>query len=107
MDVYPVLLTVKANQAGDTEQGIEERVIFDKGATINPQLTMAMNDESLYGYVIAHQKSPIDQVASSELPAGTKVGFKSNRPSVVSVSEDGTIKAVNAGVATEIGRAHV
>ena len=99
MDVYPVLLTVKANQAGDTEQGIEERVIFDKGATINPQLTMAMNDESLYGYVIAHQKSPIDQVASSPLPEGMTFTYKSNRPSVVSC-RGGQIRAVNAGVAT-------
>ena len=50
MDVYPVLLTVKANAVGDTEQGIEERLIYDKGATVNPQLTVCMNDESLHGY---------------------------------------------------------
>ena len=99
MDVYPVLLTVKANAVGDTEQGIEQRLIYDKGAIVNPQLTVAMNDESLCGYVIAHQSSPIDQVASSPLPEGMKFTYKSNRPSVVSC-KGGVIKAVNAGVAT-------
>ena len=99
MDVYPVLLTVKANAVGDTEQGIEERLIYDKGATVNPQLTVCMNDESLHGYVIAHQKSPIDQVASSPLPEGMTFTYKSNRPSVVSC-RGGQIRAVNAGVAT-------
>ena len=54
MDVYPELLTVKANAAGDTERGIEERLIYDKGSVVNPQLTVCMNDESLHGYVIAH-----------------------------------------------------
>ncbi len=99
MDVYPELLTVKANQVGDTEAGIEERIIFDKGATVNPQLTVCMNDESLWGYVIAHQMSPIDQVASSPLPEGMTFTYSSNRPSVAEVTENG-IKCVNAGVAT-------
>ena len=99
MDVYPVLLTVKANQEGDTAKGIEERVIFDKGSIVNPQLTVAMNDESLRGYVIANQQSPIDQVKSSPLPEGMTFTYSSNRPSVAKV-ENGTIKAVGAGVAT-------
>ncbi len=99
MDVYPELLTVKANQKGDEALGIEERVIFDKGAIINPQLTVCMNDESLHGYVIAHQMSPIDQVVSSALPEGMVFTYETNRPSVVSVN-DGVIKAEAPGVAT-------
>ena len=99
MDVYPELLTVKANAAGDTERGIEERLIYDKGAIINPQLTVCMNNEKLYGYIIKDQRSPIKSLKSTALPEGMTFRYSSNRPSVVRVTGD-TIKAVGPGVAT-------
>ncbi|MBR4132453.1 MAG: glycoside hydrolase family 3 C-terminal domain-containing protein, partial [Oscillospiraceae bacterium] len=99
MDVYPELLTVKANAVGDTEKGIEERLIYDKGAVINPQLTVCMNNEKLYGYIIADQRSPIKSLKSTPLPEGMTFSYRSNRPSVVRVTGD-EIKAVGPGVAT-------
>lgn len=99
MTVVPEVVTVKANQSGDTAKGIEERLIFDKGTTVNPQVTVAMNDESLYGYIIADQKSPIMQKSSTALPEGMTVTYSTNRASVVQV-EGSTITTVGPGVAT-------
>ncbi len=99
MDVYPEVLTVKANAVGDTENGISQRLIYAKGDTINPQLTVAMNDESLYGYIMENQMSPIKSYESCPLPEGMTFTYESNRPEVVAV-ENGEIKAVGAGVAT-------
>ena len=99
MDVYPELLTVKANAVGDTEKGIEERLIYDKGSIINPQLTVCMNNEKLYGYIIKDQRSPIKSLKSTALPEGMTFRYSSNRPSVVRVTGD-QIKAVGPGVAT-------
>ena len=99
MDVYPETLTVKANAVGDAALGIEQRLIYDKGAVINPQLTVAMNDESLYGYIIKDQTSIIKSVKSCDLPEGMTFTYKSNRASVVKVDGDG-IRAVAPGVAT-------
>ena len=99
MDEYPVLLTVKANQVGDDAQGIEERIIFDRGAVINPQLTVAMNNEKLYGYIIKEQTSVIKSLASCDLPEGMTFSYKSNRSGVAKVVGD-KITAVGPGVAT-------
>ncbi len=99
MDEYPELLTVKANQVGDEAFGIEQRLFFDKGATINPQLTVAMNNEKLYGYIIKEQTSIIKSLKSTALPEGMSFTYESNRPSVVKVEGD-VIKAVGPGVAT-------
>ncbi len=99
MDVYPEVLTVKANAVGDTEKGIEERLIYNTGAIVNPQLTVAMNNEKLYGYIIADQISPIKSMESCPLPEGMTFTYSSNRPSVVSVIGD-EIKTVAPGVAT-------
>ena len=51
-----------------------------------------MNDESLYGY--------ITKGASTPLPPGMSVRYRSNRPSVVAVRPPGTIRTVRNGVAT-------
>ena len=99
MDEYPVLLTVKANQVGDDAQGIEERIIFDRGAVINPQLTVAMNNEKLYGYIIKEQTSVIKSLQSCDLPEGMTFSYKSNRSGVAKVVGD-KITAVGPGVAT-------
>ena len=99
MDVYPETLTVKANAVGDTEKGIEERLIYDMGSVINPQVTVAMNNEKLYGYIIADQQSLIKSMSSTPLPAGMTVSYKSNRSGVAKVEGD-KITAVGPGVAT-------
>ena len=99
MDVYPEVLTVKANAVGDTEAGIEERLIYSKGDVINPQLTVAMNNEKLYGYIIREQLSPIKKMQSTALPEGMTFTYESNRPSVVKVEGD-EIRAAGPGVAT-------
>ncbi len=95
----PAVVTMKANQDGDKAQGIEHRLIFGKGKEVNPQLTVSMNNEKLYGYIIANQKSPIKQMKSCDLPEGMEVTYTSNRPNVVKVEGD-KIVTVGPGVAT-------
>ena len=104
LEIVPEILTAKPNQAGDEAKGVEERLIFDKGKEIDPQLTVAMNDESLYGYIIADQKSPIKQMTSKELPQGMVITYSTNRPEVVKV-EDNKIATVAPGVATITAKA--
>ena len=88
----PSVVTAKPVAAGDAAQGIQSRVFFPAGAMVDPQLTVGMNDESLYGY--------ITKGASTPLPPGTSVSYRSNRPSVVAVRPPGTIRTVRSGVAT-------
>ncbi len=87
----PAVVTAKAIQSGDVENDIPERLIFNKGKTINPQVTVAMNDETLYGYIIKGK--------SKAMPEGMTVEYTSNRPGVVSVA-GGVITAAETGVAT-------
>lgn len=90
----PVLnvVTVKPTQEGDQTQDIPQRVYFDKNKVVIPQITAAMNDETLYGY--------IEKGKSKPLPEGMTVSYTSSRPSVVSVDDKGVIKTVAGGVAT-------
>ena len=99
MKIVPKVLTVKPSQEGDESIGVEERLIFDKGKIVNPKLTVAMNDESLYGYIIKQQSSLVKQKETTEFPEGMTFTYESNRPSVVSVEGD-EIKTVGPGVAT-------
>jgi len=103
MKVVPKVLTAKPSQEGDEAIGVEERLIFDKNKIVNPKLTVAMNDESLYGYIIKQQSSLVKQKQSTPFPEGMTFTYESNRPSVVSVTEDNgeyVIKTVGPGVAT-------
>jgi len=90
----PVLevVTVKPTQEGDAASDIPTRVIFQKGHTIVPQITVGMNDETLYGY--------IKKGGSVPFPAGMTFAYSSNRPEVVAVDPDGTIRVVGSGAAT-------
>ena len=99
LEIVPEILTAKPNQAGDEAKSVEQRLIFDKGKEVDPQLTVAMNDESLYGYIIADQKSPIKQMSSRDFPEGMTFTYSSNRPEVVKVEGD-KITTVAPGVAT-------
>lgn len=85
------VVTAKAVQSGDQEKDIPHRVRFDLGKTVDPQLTVSMSDDTLYGYVMKGK--------SSELPENLEVSYESNRPAVVSV-ENGVIKTKTSGVAT-------
>jgi regulation of enolase protein 1 (concanavalin A-like superfamily) len=66
--------------------------MFPEGVELDPGLTLAMNDDTLYGWIAAGKSRP--------LPRGTDLSFRSNRPSVVSVDHRGGIRTVANGVAT-------
>ncbi|WP_026695409.1 glycoside hydrolase family 3 C-terminal domain-containing protein [Peribacillus kribbensis] len=86
------VVTVKPVQEGDIEADIPSRVMYEAGKEVIPQVTVSMNDETLYGY--------IHKGASKEFPKGMKFEYSSNRPDVVSVDKKGNIKTVNSGAAT-------
>lgn len=89
----PSVLTAKPRIAAtDDARGISQRVQFPEGATIDPGLTVAMNDDSLYGWIAPGHSKPI--------PHGATIRYTSNRPGVVSVDHDGTIRTVRNGVVT-------
>ncbi|WRS27712.1 glycoside hydrolase family 3 N-terminal domain-containing protein [Oscillospiraceae bacterium MB08-C2-2] len=85
------VVTAKAVQSGDKAKDIPNRVRFDLGKTVNPQLTITMSDDTMYGYVMKGQ--------SSSIPERFNISYTSNRPSVVSVT-DGVIQTKTSGVAT-------
>ncbi len=99
MTMVPAVVTAKPSQPGDEVLGVEERLIFDKDQIVDPKLTVAMNDESLWGYIIKQQSSHVKQKTSTPFPEGMTFSYTSNRPSVVSVA-DGIIKTEGPGVAT-------
>jgi beta-glucosidase len=88
----PATLTARPVAAGDSAQGISQRVYFPAGTTVDPQLTVAMNDDSLYGYINAGAGTP--------LPPGMRVHYTSNRPSVVAATASDTLRTTGTGVAT-------
>ncbi len=87
----PSVLTAKPIETNDKTNGVAQRVMFDINTTINPQLTVSMADQSIYGYVTKGQSKP--------LPAGVAVSYSSNRPGVVAV-DNGKITTVGSGIAT-------
>ncbi len=89
----PSVLTARPRIAhGDGARGISQRVMFPEGVEIDPGLTLAVNDDTLYGWIAPGQSKP--------LPHGTKLSFRSNRPSVVAVDHRGVIRTVANGAAT-------
>lgn len=87
----PSVVTAKPRTAADAEADVPERVLFEAGDVIDPQLTVGMSDDQLFGYVAAGE--------STDLPEGMDVSFESNRPTVVS-TEGGELRALGGGVAT-------
>lgn len=87
----PTVLTAQPAQAGDAARGVAQRVRFGRGKVVKPQLTVAMRDDSLYGY--------ITKGASVPLPKGMTVAYRSNRPKVVR-ADGRTIRTAGPGVAT-------
>lgn len=76
----------------DVARGISQRVMFPEGVAIDPGLTVAMNDDTLYGWLEPGQSKPF--------PAGMTFSYSSDRPSVVSVDGSGVIHTVANGAAT-------
>jgi beta-glucosidase len=87
----PTTVTARPVQAGDRAADVYQRVAFDQGTTIDPQLTVATDDEALHGY--------ISQGHSTPLPQGLDVHYSSNRPQVVAVRGD-ELRTVGSGIAT-------
>jgi beta-glucosidase len=89
----PSVVTVQPVMTGDAAQGVAQRVFFPVGATIVPQVTVALSDQSLLGYITKGRSTP--------LPAGMIVRYSSDHPDIVSVSAGGTaLRAAAAGPAT-------
>jgi beta-glucosidase len=88
----PAVVTVKPTMAGDSARDIATRVMYPEGAVVVPKVTVAMNDDTLYGYITKGQSKPF--------PPGMSVSYRSNRPSVVAAGEDGVLRTVGNGVAT-------
>lgn len=88
----PSVLSAKPVAAGDAAAGIAHRVLFPAGTVVDPQLTLALSDDTLFGYRARGDSRP--------LPAGATVHLRSNRPGVVSVDRAGTIRTRRPGVAT-------
>ncbi|HEX4012246.1 MAG TPA: glycoside hydrolase family 3 C-terminal domain-containing protein [Solirubrobacteraceae bacterium] len=88
----PAVLTAQPTMFGDGARGIQQRVMFPEDATVVPNLTLSMNDQSLYGFISAGHSTP--------LPPGTRVHFSSDHPNVVRVAPDQTIQTLRNGVAT-------
>jgi beta-glucosidase len=94
----PSVVTAKPVQAGDAAQGIAQRVMFARNTTVDPQLTVSTRDESVYGY--------LTKGSSVALPKGLTTTFRSNRPQVVRVDRNGTIRTAGAGIATVTATVH-
>jgi beta-glucosidase len=88
----PSVVTVKPTMRGDRRRDIATRVMFPRQALVVPRVTVAMNDEALYGYITKGRSRP--------LPAGLRLRYRSDRPRVVRVVHGRRIQTVAAGVAT-------
>ena len=67
-------------------------VLLPPGSAVTPRLTIALSDDRRYGYRA--------EGASTPLPAGVTVRYRSNRPAVVDVDRAGVIRTMSTGVAT-------
>ena len=88
----PAVVTAKPVAAGDSTKGIAQRVFFPVSTAIDPQLTVSLSDENIYGYITLGQ--------NTKLPDGMSVRYTSNRPSVVTVKSGSQLRTVRSGVAT-------
>jgi regulation of enolase protein 1 (concanavalin A-like superfamily) len=83
----PATVTAKPTMPGDAARGIQSRVMFPVGSVVLPGLTVAMTDQSLHHLGLPPR-------------ARMKVRLRSDRPAVVSVGRDGTLRTLHDGVAT-------
>jgi beta-glucosidase len=88
----PATLTAQPTMLGDAARGIQSRVMYPENAIVVPNLTLSMNDESLYGSIEPGQSRPF--------PYGMRFSFSSDHPNVVAVGRGNTIRTLSNGVAT-------
>jgi beta-glucosidase len=87
------VVTAKPTMASDAAADIHDRLIFPANATVVPNLTVAMSDDTLYGYITKGQSQPF--------PSGMTFSYSSDHPDVVTVNPDGSIETTGQqGVAT-------
>jgi beta-glucosidase len=87
------VVTAKPTMPGDAARDIHDRLIFPAGVRVQPNLTVAMSNDKLYGY--------ITKGASVRLPAGMRVRYRSDHPRVVAVRRNGALHTTSRhGVAT-------
>ncbi|MRK03211.1 family 3 glycosyl hydrolase [Aeromicrobium sp. S22] len=92
LDAVPSVVTANPHTAADAARDVPQRVFFAKGDVIDPQVTVTLSDDRIFGHVTKGR--------SVDLPAGMTVTYRSNRPQVVDVSRRGVVKATGKGVAT-------
>jgi beta-glucosidase len=88
----PDVVTVKAQTETDAAARVAQRTFFQQGDAVVPQVTVALSDDQLLGYVHEGESTP--------LPEGMTVRYESNRPEVVSVTAGTALTAAAPGVAT-------
>ena len=97
------VVSFKANTPKDAANDIPERLLFETGDTINPNPTVCMANDVLYGYINRMYSSAT--ASMYPIPSNITMSYVSNRPHVVEITADGIIKAKGGGVATITGTA--
>ncbi|WP_290513026.1 glycoside hydrolase family 3 C-terminal domain-containing protein [Aeromicrobium sp.] len=92
LEPVPSVVTANPRTTSDVAKDIPRRVFYATGDVIDPQLTVTLSDDQIFGYVTKGK--------STVLPAGMTVSYRSNRPQVVDVSGRGEVKATGSGAAT-------
>jgi beta-glucosidase len=87
------VVTAQPTTPGDPTRDIHDRLSFPGHTNVEPHLTVAMSDDTLYGYVTKGQSRPF--------PAGMTFTYRSDHPGVVAVLSSGAIHTTaEPGVAT-------
>jgi beta-glucosidase len=101
--LLPVPSTVSASPTmpGDAARGIQSRVMFPEDTVVLPNVTVAMNDQSLVRAANVAGAGDVAGVARRRVrPPKMSVHFASDRPGVAAVARNGTIRTLSPGVAT-------
>ena len=89
----PRVVSAKPQLEDDAAAGIVQRVVFPRDAVVQPALTVAFSDDTLYGYIRRGQSTP--------LPAELRLELHSNRPEIAFVDTRGVLRTGSLpGVAT-------
>jgi beta-glucosidase len=93
---------VKPAMAGDAKREIVNRIQYPEGVEITPNVTVAMSDDTLYGFVRYQRNTSTGALESlgRDYPSGMTITYSSNRSDVVNVDRSGHLHTVGNGVAT-------
>lgn len=87
------VVTAKPTMPSDFANDIHDRLIFPARVLVEPNLTVSMSDDTLYGYVTKGSSTPF--------PPGMTFSYSSDHPDVVAVGRHGSIHTTSRqGVAT-------